>query len=260
MVCELQRFVQSLEPCPYLRDRDGALEVRLMVDVSAQELEEMLVRGWRRFGPSYFRPVCGGCSECVSIRVSTDRFAPSASQRRAWRRCASLERVVGRPRVDAERMDLYHRWHRERERSRGWEPSPLDEETYSIEFAFPHPAAREIAWYDVGPGGRRKLVALGICDETPRAWSAAYFFYDPDYARYSLGVANVVFQIELARVRGIPYVYLGYRVADCPSMRYKANFRPHELLVGRPDMDESPRWIRGEEGSKAACRLPTERE
>jgi arginine-tRNA-protein transferase len=70
-----------------------------------------------------------------------------------------------------------------------------------------------------------------------------YFFYDPQYARRSLGVANVLRQVDLARARGIPYVYLGFRILACQSMRYKADFRPHELLVGRPGDAETPRWV-----------------
>jgi len=38
---------------------------------------------------------------------------------------------------------------------------------------------------------------------------------------------------------------LGFRVLPCPSMRYKAAFRPHELLHGRPGFDEEPEWRRG---------------
>jgi arginine-tRNA-protein transferase len=242
----LQQFVQHLEPCPYLWDRDAALDMRLMLDVTPDELEVLLVRGWRRFGSSYFRPACRACGECVSIRIPTDRFAPSKSQRRARRACAHLLVEVGTPRVDAARLELYHRWHAAREEARGWEPSALDEEGYRAEFAFPHPSAREVAYYELAPGAPPKLVGVGLCDETPRAWSAAYFFYDPDYAKRSLGVANVVYQVELARSRGIPHVYLGYRVAPCPSMRYKATFRPHEILLTRPALHETPQWVPGE--------------
>jgi arginine-tRNA-protein transferase len=28
-------------------------------------------------------------------------------------------------------------------------------------------------------------------------------------------------------------------------MRYKATFRPHELLLGRPGPEEEPRWVEG---------------
>jgi len=31
-------------------------------------------------------------------------------------------------------------------------------------------------------------------------------------------------------------------VLGCESLRYKAAYGPHELLVGRPAMDEEPVW------------------
>jgi len=30
----------------------------------------------------------------------------------------------------------------------------------------------------------------------------------------------------------VPYYYLGYWIAGCPAMAYKANYRPCEVLVG----------------------------
>jgi arginyl-tRNA--protein-N-Asp/Glu arginylyltransferase len=176
----------------------------------------------------------------VSLRVLVDRFTPSKSQRRAARACAGLRREVGPPRVDDARLDLYARWHAEREDRRGWEHNAQTRERYAIEFAFPHPCAREAAFYDDEAGG--KLVGLGLFDATPHALSAAFFFHDPDYARRSLGVANVLALIEDARASGRPYLYLGYRVAGCASLRYKASYRPHEALVGRPAMSEPPVW------------------
>jgi arginine-tRNA-protein transferase len=226
-----------------LSDQQASLEIRYMLDVTPDELDLMLVRGWRRFGPAYFRPVCSPCEECVSIRIPVARFAPSKSQRRAAQACRSLRREVSRPRVDEARLELYARWHASREATRGWEPSGLNDETYATEFAFPHPCVREVSFYDDSQGG--KLVGLGICDQTPHCWSAVYFFYDPDYSDRSIGTANVMFQIEHARSIGIPHVYLGYRVAGCPSLRYKAAYRPHELLSGRPGFRELPTWVEG---------------
>src|SRR5258708_3761674 len=117
-----------------------------MLDVSPAELDLLLERGWRRFGPIYFRPACSTCSECVSLRVLADRFAPSKSQRRAERACAPLRRVVGPPLVDDARLALYEKWHASREEGRGWEPSPQTRDRYALEFAFPHPCAREAAF------------------------------------------------------------------------------------------------------------------
>jgi arginine-tRNA-protein transferase len=239
----LERVVEKAHSCTYLPSRQASLEVQVLLDVTAAELEAMLERGWRRFGPMYFRPACAGCGECISIRVPVARFSPSKSQRRAARACESLRRVVSRPVVDDARLDLYARWHAERQETRGWEANPQTRERYAIEFAFAHPAAREAAFYDdAGAGGRPRLVGLGLFDETPRALSAAFFFYDPDYAHRSLGTANVLSLMADALAAGRDHVYLGYRVEGCGSLAYKAGFRPHELMEGRPSMREQPVW------------------
>jgi len=118
----------------------------------------------------------------------------------------------------------------------------MDAEAYAVQFAYPHPAAWELSLRD---GDR--LVAITLCDVTPKAWSAVFGFFDPEAARLSPGVATVLVAVEMARERAIPHVYLGYRVMGCPSMRYKSGFRPHELLQGLPAADEVPRWIEAEQ-------------
>jgi leucyl-tRNA---protein transferase len=240
----IQRIVEPPRPCSYLEGREASLDLRVQVDVTAEELDEMLERGWRRFGPVYFRPACAACEECVTLRIPTATFAPSKSQRRARKNAGALRRVVGAPIVDEERLSLYRRWHSAREEKRGWESSELDAERYAFDFAFPHPSVREVAWRDPDDGDR--LVGLGICDETPNAISAVYFFWDPERAPASLGVAHVVAIVDDAKARGKRWVYLGYRVTDCASLAYKGKYRPHELLVGRPEPDEAPEWKTGE--------------
>ena len=240
----IRHFIESPRPCSYLSDRPASLEYKLLVNVAPDELQAMLERGWRRFGPAYFRPACSPCGECVSLRLAIANFQPSRNQRRAMRAGAALRVEVGPVRVDEERLALYAAWHANRERTRHWEPSPVDEADYASQFAFPHPCAREVAYFDDHPpqGGGPRLVGLGLCDETPQAWSAIYFFYDPAYAARSPGVFHVLNLVHLARRQGQPHVYLGFRVNDCASMRYKASFRPHELLVGRPSAGEPPLW------------------
>jgi arginyl-tRNA--protein-N-Asp/Glu arginylyltransferase len=237
----LHQLVEPPHVCSYLADRTAQLEVRVQLEVSPAELEAMLERGWRRFGAVYFRPACSGCAECVTLRIDTAAFRPTKSQRRAAKNAARLQRIVGTPVNDAERLALYARWHAQREQVRGWDESPLDAERYGFDFSFPHPAVREVAFRDPDDGG---LVGLGICDETPHAISAVYFFWDPERAPPSLGVAHVVLLALDARARGLPHVYLGYRVLGCPSLAYKARYGPHELLDGRPSERDEPVWRR----------------
>src|ERR1019366_6187883 len=109
-------------------------------------------------------------------------------------RLAGLLRVAaGRrrpPRGDGERLELDAKWHAGREDNRGWEPNAQTRERYGLEFAFPHPCAREAAFYDAPRGGR--LDGVGLFDAPPRPLSAPFFFHDQGYARLSLGTANVL--------------------------------------------------------------------
>lgn len=238
----VRHLIEAPRACSYLPDTLASLEHRLMLDVGPAELDHLLERGWRRFGPDYFRPACPSCSECIPTRIPVATFHPTKSQRRARRKVEGLRVMVGPPQVDDERLDLYRRWHADREAQREWTPSVLDAREYALQFAFPHPAGREVTLHDDEAGG--KLVGVSICDEAARAWSLVYFFFDPDYADRSLGVANVVLGVEIAAMRGIPYVYLGYAVAGCPSLKYKRGFGPREELHGWPGPEEEPRWVR----------------
>jgi len=226
------------EPCPYLADLGATTDYRMLTEVTPDEHEQMIVRGWRRFGMQYFRPRCAHCRECVSLRVPVAGFRPTKSQRRAWRKCGPLRVEMGPPQADERRVSLFHAWHANRERTRGWRPTTMSVREYALTFCTPNVCAREMAYFD---GGR--LVAIGLVDVTPKALSSIYFFYHPEVSACSLGVASVLFEIEWARRMGCTHLYLGYRVSDCPSTAYKSQYEPHELLKGRPDMGEEPIWV-----------------
>ena len=213
-----------------------------MLDVSPEEADGLLSRGWRHFGPGWFRPLCQGCQACLSTRIVVDDFSPSRSQRRAQRRACTLRIKINEPIIDEAHIGLFHSWQRERVESRGWEPAELSEQDYFMRFAFPTSVAREVAYYDVEADDH--LVMVAICDETPQAWNAVFCFYDPAYARISPGIANVLRLVDLARATSRRFVYLGYLVSACQSLSYKAAFHTQELLVGLPSDEETPRWVR----------------
>jgi len=233
----LQHRIAGPEPCPYLDGVSSSTETMLMTGVTVAELDELLERGWRRFGPVYFRPVCATCQECVSVRVPVTTFRASINLKRVLKRAAHLRLEVGEPVVDDVRLALYRRWHESREEERGWKPDRIGIESYAMQFCFPHAAAREFSYWE-----DEELVAVGIADETQRALSAVYCYYDPERAHLSLGTLNVLRALEYARHRRLAYVYLGYRVEDCPSLKYKGRFRPQERLRGRVEAGHAPLW------------------
>lgn len=80
-----------------------------------------------------------------------------------------------------------------------------------------------------------KLVAVGVVDILPRCLSSKYLFWDPDFAFLSLGKYSALHEINwvketLVHCPALQYYYLGYYIHSCSKMRYKAAYRPSELL------------------------------
>lgn len=233
----LRIFRDPEGPCPYLPGERAQLDHRILLDVSPTAFDRLLFFGWRRFGPDYFRPACASCSECVPTRIPTATFEASRSQQRVLKKGAGFRATFGPSRADEERLALYHLWHENREEARGWGEGTMDLDSYRMQFAFPHPSGRELAFHL-----EDRLIGVSICDETPTALSAVYFFFDPEFQAFSLGTLNILTLVALGRELRKDHVYLGFRVRDCPSLRYKESFYPQEVLEHRPSDVETPVW------------------
>ncbi|XP_062092510.1 arginyl-tRNA--protein transferase 2-like [Humulus lupulus] len=80
-----------------------------------------------------------------------------------------------------------------------------------------------------------QLVAVGVIDILPRCLSSKYLFWDPDFAFLSLGKYSALQEINWVKENQIhcpslQFYYLGYYIHSCNKMRYKAAYRPSELL------------------------------
>lgn len=80
-----------------------------------------------------------------------------------------------------------------------------------------------------------KLVAVGVIDILPNCLSSKYLFWDPDFAFLSLGKYSAFQEIGWVKENqvycpSLQYYYLGYYIHSCNKMRYKAAYRPSELL------------------------------
>jgi arginine-tRNA-protein transferase len=185
-----------------------------------------MLGGWRRFGHTLFRPRCASCQACRSLRIDVAHFQPNRSQRRLKKANeGSLALHIGEPRLSWSRLDLYQRFHADRARTRGWNDREEDAQSYRDSF-LRNPFPTEEWQYRLGGN----LVGLGLVDALPIGLSAIYFVHDPEERRRGLGTWNILCLIEEAARRGLPHVYLGYWVAECASLSYKANFRPHQIL------------------------------
>jgi len=219
------------EPCPYLPGRVATLEGFFADRADAGVYRALMDHGFRRSGTLFYRPRCNGCDQCRPLRVLVAAFAPSRSQRRCQSRNRDITVHAGAPEFTAEKHDLYRRYATQKH---GAQPEKADdglaEFLYgkvvdSMEFTF------RDSW--------GTLLAVSICDVFADALSSVYCFYDVQARRRGLGTFTALQEIGYARERGLGYYYLGFLVSDCPSMCYKALYRPHELL------DASHGWVAG---------------
>ena len=195
----------------------------LSVKVLPGDIHRLLLDGgFRRSGRVIYRPRCHGCRECVPIRVKVADFRPDKSQRRCWRANQDLQVTVAEPKLTEEKWELYARYVRKRhgevaDTSMGaMERFLYDSPTQSLEMMYRDSAGR--------------LLAVGLCDEGADFLSTVYCYFDPAESRRSLGTFSALWEIQFAQSRAIGYYYMGYVIAECRAMRYKAAFRPFELL------------------------------
>lgn len=238
-------WVEPPRPCSYLPREQASLEVRLVSSLTAREYGELLARGYRRFGHSVFRPACPACRQCRSLRVRVAEFAPSAGERRVLGKNRTVQAELGYPEATPDRVALYNRYHRFMHRHRGWPLEHATVRSYAESFLADCDFAREWRYFEDG-----RLLGVALMDETPEAISLVYCYYEPAWRPRSPGTFSILRQLLYAQRKGLEYAYLGYWIEACPSMRYKARFRPHEILRGYPRDGEPPVWQRG--GAPAA--------
>ncbi|MCB2108622.1 MAG: arginyltransferase [Rhodobacteraceae bacterium] len=218
-------FTTAPLPCPYLPERLERKIVTELTGPGAEHAHEGLARaGFRRSHSIAYAPACPGCRACVAVRVRVADFARKRSFTRIWRDNSDLLAVKVAAKATAEQYDLFARYQQGRhtgsdmalmgfyEYSAMVEDSPID--TYMVEFRDRMGA----------------LIAVCLTDRTTDGLSAVYSFFETGGPRDGLGNYVVLWLIEHARRLNLPYVYLGYWIADSAKMAYKSRFQPLEAL------------------------------
>ena len=106
-IIDLVRFKTAPYTCSYLPSEIASLEYRIPAHVTAHGYQQLLRRGWRRFGRDFFRPGCARCAKCRSLRINVDQFKPSRSQLRTLRQNSGIRVAVQAPTLTSDPRSLH---------------------------------------------------------------------------------------------------------------------------------------------------------
>ncbi|MBL6945233.1 MAG: arginyltransferase [Rhodospirillales bacterium] len=219
-------FATGLMPCPYL---PGRLERRVVTELAGRDaplFHDILSQaGFRRSHDIVYAPACPDCSECKAVRVISGRFKPTKSMRRVLKINSDLRAETVAPKATDEQFALFSAYQSTRHRS--GEMARMDGADYQALIENSPVDTRLIEFRD--PGGT--LIACCLIDRLGDGLSAVYSYFDASIPKRSLGSQMILWTIGETQQCGLPYTYLGYWIAECQKMAYKARFGPVEAYT-----------------------------
>ncbi|MBU2870516.1 arginyltransferase [Colwellia sp. E2M01] len=220
-------------PCNYLADK----KERLLIAVderlhNSESYAWLMTQGFRRSGSQSYRPQCNTCNACQSIRVITDEFTPSKSQKRAQKRNSHF--II---KQSASLKDSYYPLFENYINTLHSDGSMYPASFQQFESFLSCDLTEQMfieTWLPASQDNdldEDLLICVAVTDVLSNGLSAVYTFYHPDYKANGLGVFSILTQLKKCQEMALPYLYLGYQIDDCQKMNYKNRYFPFERFI-----------------------------
>ena len=209
--------------CPYI---SGNIEQRIAVDIDFQpSTHDTLARaGFRRVENWVYKPACPNCNACVPWRVDVKKFRPSRNMSRIISTNRDLIRSSSDPVATTKHYQLFKLYIANRHDDGQMARMDSDDFRSMISNS---PIETILVNYH---NQNQELVGSVLTDVQKDGLSAVYSFFDPAECHRSVGTYMIVDLIKYASELELPWLYLGYYVAQSSKMSYKARFQPAEVF------------------------------
>lgn len=224
-------FLNSEHPCGYLDEQKAqSVFVHPRFDISTNIYGELIQQGFRRSGEHVYAPQCLKCSQCISVRLPVNIFKANRSQKRCLQNNTDTQVTIKPAVFEKKHYDLYCRYQAIRHSEGTMVNASPAEYIRFLSSSWCNTVFAEFSIQGI-------LAGVAIIDQLPNALSAVYTFFDPQFARYSLGTYAVLWQISQAQLHQREFVYLGFWIKNCRKMVYKSNYHPLQHWVNGQWLD-----------------------
>jgi leucyl-tRNA---protein transferase len=220
----IQFYITVPGSCPYIPERESRSLIASEDIVGAGAYySELIQLGFRRSGLYIYRPQCSNCQACLSMRVLTQDFCISRSQKRALKQHQHLEARIQDISFSEEEYQLYLNYQLARHDGILEDNSRQHYYDFLINTSV---NTLKVCFYD-----NEQLKMVSILDRVKDGLSAVYTFYDTRDKTASYGTYCILWLIQWCQRQKLPYLYLGYWIKESQKMAYKEKFSPKEILV-----------------------------
>lgn len=201
------------------------VEVHTPQQLTGQELDAYLERGWFRMGQTIFTTnfahVKDQILSTIWLRVRLRNYVQDPAHKKLIKRNSNFETQVQPARITEEKELLYARY-------RESLPFSVSESLQHLLLGKSDPPS-VYNTYEVTVRDQGKLIGCGFFDVGGNSAEGIVSFYDPEYKKFSLGKYLIYSKVQFSKELGLQFFYPGYFVPGNPYFDYKLSIGTQAL-------------------------------